>query len=412
MRLRRLPRLVIAVLAAAFIMHVGFSQGDYHGDGGEALTVVSLVDPPLTFKGSDLDIESPSAILVDAVSGQVLYEKNSRDRRAPASVTKLMTMALVLDALKASQISLDDDVTASMHATSFGGTQIYLEPGEVMKLEDMLYALAVFSANDAAVALAEHVAGSEQAFVDLMNEKAKALGMKDSHFSNPHGLPGFGTHYTSARDLAILSVYLVNEHPESLKYTKTWEHWVRKGQKNEVWLTNHNRGLMEYKGMDGLKTGWTNEAGYCLAATAKKDDRRLVAVVLGATNPKERQSEIYRLLDYGFGGFETIKVADGNEVVGKATVLEGLAEEVEVGPADTVAVTVPKGEKGTISRQVEYERRLQAPIRAGQVMGSLVVTKDKKEIRRVPLVARAEIPRAGVATLLWRYWKNMWMPSY
>lgn len=358
------------------------------------------------------EIKSPSAILVDAVSGQILYEKNARERRAPASVTKLMTLAVVMDALKQGRITLDDSVTTSRYAESFGGTQIYLEPGEVMRLEDLLYAVAVFSANDASIALAEHIAGSEEGFVSMMNEKAAALGMNDSHFANPHGLPGFGTHYTTAYDLAILSTYLVNEHPDLLKYTKTWEYWVRKGQKNEVWLTNHNRGLVEYQGMDGLKTGWTNEAGYCLAATAQRGDRRLVAVVMGAATAKERQADIYRLMDYGFNAFDTIKVAEKDQVMGEVKVMEGQDLGVRVVPAGRVALTVVKGGKRAISHRTELPQTVMAPIEKGQVIGYLTLTGAGKELRKVPLVADRAVPRAGVGTLLLRYWREMWLPSY
>lgn len=361
--------------------------------------------------GSGPEVVAPSAILLDVASGQILFEKNGHERRAPASVTKLMTLDLVAEALEEGRVHMTDKVPTSSYAESFGGTQLFLEVGEEMALEDLLYGLAVFSGNDAAIALAEHVAGDVGRFVEMMNERSRQLGMKDTHWANPHGLPGYENHYTSAHDLGLLSRHLVTRHPSLLKYTSTWEHWIRKGQKNEVWLTNHNRGLHEYPGMDGLKTGWTNAAGYCLSATAQRDGRRLIAVVMGATTSKERNQDIYRLLDYGYAAFETVTVARKGTAVGKVAVYEGAERQVDVVPGEDVAITLPRGQKAKLTHDMQMAAGVIAPVAAGQTLGEIRVRQGSQEVRRVPLVAAGAVAKAGILQLMGRYWGGIWRPA-
>ncbi|MBX6377570.1 MAG: D-alanyl-D-alanine carboxypeptidase [Clostridia bacterium] len=353
--------------------------------------------------------EKSSAILMDAQSGQVLFAHNADDPRPPASVTKLMTLSVIFDALQEGRVRLDDPVTTSDLAYSFGGTQIYLEPGEVMPLRDLLYAIAIFSANDAAVAAAEHVAGSVEAFVHLMNQKSAALGMRNSRWANPHGLPVGEQNLTTARDLAVLSRYIVTRQPEILRYTSTWEYWVRRGKPNAVWLTNFNDGLVEYRGMDGLKTGWTNAAGYCLAATAAREGRRLIAVVLGAPSVRERQRSIYRLLDYGFSAFQTVRVLHQDQPVAHVRVLKGTLSEVPLVAAGPAAVTVRRGEKPRLERRlVGVPRYVTAPVRRGQVLGHIEVLDRGRLLTMVEAVAAKDVGRAGWPDLFGRYWRALW----
>lgn len=400
------PALFLAVAAA--VVAAGLVQPAPPAAVPAAAPV--LVGPPLAPPDQAPAVKAPAAILVDADSGQILYEKNAHARRPPASITKLMTLELLMEALRAGRVHLDDAVVVSGHAEGYGGAEMFLAQGERMRLEDLLYGIAMFSANDASVAVAEHLAGSEQAFVAEMNRRARELGMRDSHFENPHGLPGYRNHYTSAYDVALLSRYLVTHFPEVLKYTGTWEHWVRKGTKAELWMTNFNRGLVEYPGMDGLKTGFTEESGFNLSATAQRDGRRLIAVVLGAPTAKERNAEVYRLLDYGFGAFDTVKVARPDRPVGAVRVYEGVGRQVELVPAEPVAVTVPRGSQAQVSSRVLAPPAVVAPVRKGQELGTLVVARGEKEVERVPLVAAAGVAKANPLVLAGRYWRSLWLP--
>ncbi len=358
------------------------------------------------------EVSAPSAILVDADSGQVLYAKNAHERRAPASVTKIATMDVVLDALAEGKASIDDIVSVSDHAMrkSDEETTMFLEGGDQVKLRELLIGVAVASANDATIALAEHIGGSVAGFVDMMNAKARDLGMKDTLWGNPSGLPGDAPHYTSAYDLALLSRHLVTQHPDVLNYTRMWEYWFQKGGK-KFWLTNFNRGLVEYPGMDGLKTGWTEEAGYCLAATAKQGARRLIAVVMGAATPKDRQRDIYRLMDWGFSAFDTVRLAAAGKAVGKVRLYEGREREVPVVPAETVAITVPRAERKLVKSELTLSGPVVAPVREGQTLGTIRVLRGKDKVRRIPAVAARGVPRASVAALALRYWRGLWIPG-
>lgn len=410
---RHLPRRWREVVSFAVLAAVVLLGAHRWPDRSPALPAAGqgLFGPALAPAEGAPEIRSPSAILVDADSGQILYEKNAREKRLPASVTKLMTLELILEALQDGTAALNDTVVVSANAEGYGGAEMFLAQGERVKLEDLLYGIAMFSANDGSVAMAEHLAGSEAAFVARMNERARELGMRDSHFENPHGLPGYKNHYMSAYDIALLSRHLVNHHPELLKYASTWEHWVRKGTKAELWMTNFNRGIVEYPGMDGLKTGFTEEAGFNLSGTATRDGRRMIAVVMGAQNPKDRNEEVYKLLDYGFHAFDTVKVAERQKPVTSVKVWEGVGRRVELVPAEPVAVTVPRGKKEEVSSRVSASGPVVAPVARGRALGELVVRRGDAEVGRVPLVAAADVPKAGPALLAARYWRCLWIPT-
>jgi D-alanyl-D-alanine carboxypeptidase len=245
-----------------------------------------------------------SAILMDADSGTIIFEKNSHDRLPPASITKIMTMLLVMEALDEGRIKLTDKVTASEYAASMGGSQIFLEAGEEMTVEDLLKGVAIASGNDASVALAEKIAGTEQEFVRMMNERAQQLGLKNTHFVNANGLPA-ENHYTSAYDIAVMSRELL-KHPEITKFTGLYQDYLRKDTDKPFWLVNTNKLVRFYAGADGLKTGYTSEAKFCLSATAKRDDFRVIAVVMGEPDTKTRNAEVSQMFDYAFAMFTNV----------------------------------------------------------------------------------------------------------
>lgn len=377
--------------------------------GVEKSPVLRAQSSPGEEPSAGVEVRAPAAVLMDAHSGQILYAKNPDQPRAPASVTKVMTLTLAMEALREGKLRLDDRVTVSRRAARWGnvGTTAFLEEGEEMKVEDLIYAVAVASANDAAVALAERIAGSEAQFVALMNRRARELGMSRTRWANPHGYPGPGQHYTSARDLALLSRYLVREFPEALRYTSTWEHWLRRGTRRETWLTNFNRGLIEYPGMDGLKTGWTDEAGFCLAATARQGKRRLIAVVMGSPTPKERNEDVYRLLDWGFSAFENASFGERGKPVGKVGVREGREEEVEVRPEDDLVLTVPRGEAGQVRLELSLPPAVEAPVGEGKKLGRARLVQGGRVRREVRLLAARSVPRADIWSFSLRLWRRM-----
>ena len=348
-----------------------------------------------------LTLESPSAILVEATSGQVLFEKNSHEKRPPASVTKVMTLLLAFEAIEQGRIKLTDEVVTSPEAASLGGTQIWLETGERMKVSDLLQAVAVASANDASQALGEYVGGSAEGFVELMNRRAQELGMKDTHFANPHGLDQEG-HYTSAYDLALLSQAAVR-YPELLKLTAVYDTTVNLGNRGKpVRLTNRNRLVRFYDGADGLKTGMTDTAKYCIVATARRGASRFIAVIMAAPTPTVRQTEITKLLNLGFASYTSVPLVKAGEPVGQPVrVVRGTLDRVVATVPQDFGVAVRKGQEKKVKTQVVLPPSVQAPLDKGGRVGDLVVTLDGKELARTPLVAAEEVPRATLLRTLW-----------
>lgn len=351
--------------------------------------------------GPQLTLESPSAILVEATSGQVLVEKDAHARRSPASITKVMTLLLAFEAIEQGRIKASDEVVAGPDASALGGTQIWLEPGERMKVADLLQAVAVASANDAAQALADYVGGSAEGFTDMMNKRAEELGMKDTHFANPHGLDQEG-HYTSAYDLALLAREAV-KHPELTKLTSVYDTTVNLGSRSKpVRLTNRNRLVRFYDGADGLKTGMTDTSKYCIVATAKRGATRFIAVILGAATPTIRQNEATKLLNTGFATYASVPLARGGETIGQPVrVVRGLSDRVPATVATDFGVAVRKGQEKKVKTQVTLPANVAAPLEKGQKVGEMVVTLDGKEIARVPLVAASAVPRANFFRSLW-----------
>lgn len=339
-----------------------------------------------------------SAILIDASTGAVLFEKNSHEKLPPASITKIMTMLLVMEALDEGKIQLHDQVLISEKAASMGGSQIYLEPGEHMSVHDLLKAVAIGSANDATVALAEFIAGTEKRFVQMMNHKAKELGLKNTQFVNTNGLSADG-HYSSAADIAIMSKALL-QHPQITKYTSRYEDYLRQKSKKPFWLVNTNKLVKFYDGMDGLKTGFTQEAKYGLAATAKRGNMRMIAVVMGEPDVKTRNAEITQLLDYAFHRYWAHVLYKKGDLIQKLPVKKGDPDQLLIYAKQDIVFLLKKGEQDqSLKHRLVWDRQT-APIKKGETIGKLQLIQDGKIITEVPLQATEQVNRAGFWTTL------------
>lgn len=342
--------------------------------------------------------QSASLLLMEFHTGQILFEKNPDERRAPASVTKIMTMALICEALAEGKLSLDDRVTATENAAGMGGSQVWLFPGEELSLHDMLRAIAAGSANDACVAVAEHMCGSERKFVDLMNSKAQALGMTNTQYKNCHGIDEEG-HYTSARDVGILSRYAAGL-PRLLDYTSIWIEPFRSDGKLE--LVNTNNLVRHYRGCDGLKTGWTNQSGFCVSATAKRNDLRLIAVVMGGPSSTVRFSEASRMLNMGFSSYSAVPIAPAREEAGVVAVKGGRDELVKAVVKDEFVVVVRRGAEQNLEKQVCLPARVKAPVAAGQKLGTIIIRREGQLVAEMDLVAQHAVAKAPIWMLFFR----------
>lgn len=313
-------------------------------------------------------------------------------------------MAVVLDSVSSGRVRWTDLVSASEQAVRTGGAQIWLELGETMSLKDLFYAVAVQSANDAAVALGEYVGGTLDHFIGMMNDKARVLGMRDTVYTDPNGLDDT-TQYSSAYDIALLSRYLVTAHPEVLQYTSTWEYRLRS---DKLWLVNRNKLLHRLSGVDGLKTGFTTRAGYCLAATARRGSTRLIAVVLGDPTGPARFDDAAAMLQWGFSNYTTVPVADATSTVAQVPVDGGLVHSVRVVPQQSFGVTVPRGREKTVTTKVSLPAILLAPLATRQKLGEITAFVDGRAVAQVPLIAGHAVPRLSGLRLWMRLWSGMW----
>lgn len=344
-------------------------------------------------KSFELVDDATSAILIERDTGTVLYEKNSNEELPPASMTKIMTMLLIMEAIDQGKLSMNEKIRTSERAASMGGSQIFLEPGEEMTTKEMLEGIAIASANDASVAVAERIAGSEEAFVDMMNEKAKELGLKNTKFQNTTGLPA-ENHYSSARDMALMSKELL-KYEEITKFTGVYESYLREDTDDKFWLVNTNRLVRFYPGVDGLKTGFTNEAKYCLAATAEKDGMRVIAVVFGAPSSKVRNAQVTKMLDHAFSLYQTHPMYKRNQSLGKVTVNKGSKRTVDALTSESIALLTKKGEEmKDVTEKVIFKDNLKAPIEKGQVIGTIKFEKDGKTLVESSLVAKEAVNEA------------------
>ena len=366
------------------------------------LTAVMMAVPA---QGATIQLSAPSAILIDQATGTVLYEENAHERLAPASVTKVMTLLLVLEALDQGRIGWDDQVIASAAAAGKGGSQIYLEEGEQMPLRDMLKSVVVSSANDCATALAEHVAGSEAAFVEQMNRRAAELGMEDTHFVNCTGLDDgaeAGEHLTSAYDIALMSRELLN-HDEIREYTTIWMDTVRNGT---FGLSNTNKLVRFYAGTTGLKTGYTSGAGYCLSASAMREDMELIAVVMHCASSTDRFESAKALLDWGFANYCLVAPVLEDQTLAVPVLL---GTDAQIFPVLDRAdpVLLEKSLKNQVTQTVELEEEVTAPVEAGQQLGTVTLRSGDQVLGTIPLVAPAQVARLTWWQLVGRLWKTL-----
>lgn len=355
---------------------------------------------------TDLGLNAKSAILMEESTGNILYESNPDERLPIASVTKVMTMLLIMEAVDSGKISLDDMVTVSENAMSYGGSTMFLETGEQLTVNDMLKGIAVASANDGCVAMAEHLAGSESAFVDMMNEKAKKLGMENTHFMNTNGLDE-DDHYSSARDVAIMSRELM-KHETIFNYTSIWMDTLRGGK---FQLANTNKLIRFYDGANGLKTGSTSKALCCLSAAAKRNDMQLIAVVLGAPTSAERFASAKSLLDYGFANYAVNTQITAGDEVQKIAVEKGVDEEVGVVAGDSCSTLVKKGQEDNITKEIKIDETITAPIEAGQKIGTMTISRDGEVIADIDLNASSAVEKKGIGLIIKDFFATIFFGS-
>jgi D-alanyl-D-alanine carboxypeptidase (penicillin-binding protein 5/6) len=353
-----------------------------------ALTVLALVALVSPAEAEDLGVEAKACILMEKTTGEILYSENEHQALEPASVTKVMTILLVMEAIDAGTLSYDDTVTASAYACSMGGSQIWLKENEQLTVEEMLKAVCVASANDCSVALAEHLAGSAEAFVERMNQRAQELGMADTHFVNPTGLPAQG-HVTSAYDIAVMSRELILNHPDIRRFTTIWMDSLRNG---EFGLTNTNKLIRYYDGATGLKTGSTDSALYCLSATAERDGMELIAVVLGSPTGAKRFESAKVLLNYGFATYGLANIQPESPLPSIPVTL-GEAEAVTPVLTENAYLLLEKSKLGDLAVETQLEDSLTAPVQQGQIVGQLVVSSGGEVVERLPLAAEEGVAR-------------------
>ncbi|MGW6299971.1 D-alanyl-D-alanine carboxypeptidase family protein [Peribacillus butanolivorans] len=345
-------------------------------------------------KGVDLATNAKSAILIERDTGTVLFDKNADDRLSPASMTKIMTMLLIMEAIDKGELTMKEKIRTSEYAASMGGSQIFLEPGEEMTTEQMLKGISIGSANDASVAMAERIAGSEEEFVKKMNKKVKDLGLKNTKFQNVTGLP-VKDHYSSAYDMSIMAKELL-KYDTITRFTGTYEDYLRENTEKKFWLVNTNRLVKFYPGVDGLKTGFTNEAKYCLTATAKKGNMRVIAVVFGAASPKERNAQVTKMLDYAFSQYITYPIYKRGEMLGESKVSKGHKKMVIGVTSEPISVlTTKNGTAKDFTKKITLNKDLNAPIKKGDQIGTLELKKNGKVYVESPIVAKETVEKAS-----------------
>ena len=357
-------------------------------------------------KEAKLDISSKSAVLMDASTGKILYEKNSHEKLPPASVTKVMTMLLICEALESGKIKEDDDVQISEVASSMGGSQIFLEPGEIQKVDTLLKSIAVVSANDACVAMAEYVGGSVEEFVVLMNKRAKELGMNDTNFVNTNGLP-VDNHYTSAYDIALMSKELL-KHKKISKYLTTWMDEVVVGKKQaKIGISNTNKLVKHYQGATGVKTGFTQQAKYCLSASALRNNTHLIAVTLCAETSPIRFKDATNLLNYGFANYESVKICGANDKVATVKFEKGEKENVDLVAKDDLSVLIKKGDKKDFTKKVQIKDDLKLPIKKNTELGVVKVYRGDELVGESKIINTEDINKASYLQMLRRIVDNL-----
>lgn len=401
----------LILACVALLAGFGFGVDKSHLIGKQEPMILETISDGLsveTEKGATLDLAVKSACLMDADTGTVIYQQEGHKELPPASVTKVMTMLLAMEAVDAGKVKLTDQVTISERASSMGGSQMYMEPGEVHTLEELMEGIAMVSANDACVAVSEYIAGSEEIFVEKMNQRAKELGMRDTHFVNTNGLP-VAEHYTSAYDIALMSRELIR-HEETKNWFTTWQTTMKvglPGKEKEFEMTNTNKLLKQYPGAWGIKTGFTQEAGYCLSAAATKEDTTFIAVVLGAESSKSRTEEISKLLNYGFAGYASVTLAEKGQKVKEVQMDKGDPYRFYAVTAEKATAFVAKGDTENVKKKVVLEKNVKLPLKKGDKVGTLEVYHGKKKIGSCTLISDRNVGRADFLTYYIRKIKKL-----
>lgn len=356
-------------------------------------------------KADDVNLASnaKSAIMIEASTGQIIFEKNSHEKLPPASMTKMMSMLIIVESIEKGIIGWDDMVQASENASSMGGSQILLETGEEMSVSDLFKGIAVASGNDAVVAMAEKIAGTVDGFVDMMNKRAKELGLNDTNFKNPHGLNDVD-HYSSAYDMAMIAKELV-KHPKVLEFTSIYEDYLREGTDRKLWLVNTNKLVRFYKGVDGLKTGYTEEAGYCLTSTANKGFR-VITVVMGEPSSELRNKETSEMLDYAYSQYKLNTLLTKDQILGKKEIELGKSKYVELIPSEDVTIL---SKKLDTDKDYTYDvniDNIKAPVKVGDKVGTISVKEDGVETKQISLTVKDSVNKANIIQLYFRYLKE------
>ena len=348
----------------------------------------------------DLKVNAKSAVLIDSKTGTIIYKLNENEKLAPASITKIMTMLLGLEAVESGKIQLTDEITVSKKASSTGGSTVFLQEGETQTVENLFRAIAIRSANDASVALAEHISGSEELFVKMMNTRAKELGMENTEFHNSNGLPN-DKHYISAYDVALMSKELL-KHETSHKWLTTYmdEMLVGKNKNSNQVMVNTNRLIKEYQGATGVKTGSTNEAGFCLSGSAKRGDLELIAVLMGSTNSKIRFDEVKRMLDYGFATYDSMSIGNKGDLAGIIPVQKGKIQNIEVVFSKDINILIEKGKESKIEQEIILPEKVQSPVYEGDKIGELLIKLDGNIIEIVDLVSQDTVEKANIINIM------------
>lgn len=348
---------------------------------------------PVTVKAEELDLTAKSSILIEASTGEILSEKNSDEKLAPASMTKIMTMLLIMESLEKNEYTLEDKVNISTNAASMGGSQVFLEAGSELKVKELLKAIAIASANDAAVAMAEYTAGSTESFVNLMNEKAASLGCTNTTFKNVHGLDTEG-HLTTAKDMSIMARELL-KHEEILNYSSIYEEFLNKPDGSSTWMVNTNKLIKYYNGLDGLKTGFTKNAGYCLTATAKRNNMRLISVVMNEPTTEKRSSDTIKLLNYGFANYKIKVVMPKDQDLGSIEIKNGKKETVGIKLTEdaTNLESISDNKKYGFNINVD---KIKAPIKVGDIIGKLEITIDGSVKKEIPITVKEDVKKANI----------------
>ena len=398
--MKKISVLILLLIISFSSISIGYSDsGSYMWSTYEKTSEVSAPTALETNSqiedNNSLNLESGSAILIEQSTGQVLYSHNAHEQLRPASVTKIMSILLIMEQIDSGNLNYTDTVNCSENARSMGGSQIWLDPRETLTVDEMLKAICVISANDCVVAMAEHIAGSEEAFVQMMNDKAKKLGMNDTTFKNCHGIDEDG-HVTSAYDIALMSRELLTKHPDITKYTTIWMDSLRDGKSQ---LVNTNKLIKTYKGITGLKTGSTSLALYNLSASATRDNLSLIAVIMKAPSTKVRFAEAQKLLDYGFNRFSFKSFGNAGDVIQSVSVNKGVKNSVDAILENSAGTLIEKGKESQVTQSIKIDDNIEAPIKKGNIIGKVVFSLDGSELSSTNLVASCDVDKISLFTM-------------